>query len=127
MKVKVIINEQHTLMEDQERILNEKFGTFELMKVPAEGWTLAEQIEIAESFEDSDTDHVVFASPVPALLAKAAAFSAHASLAYAANTGRIIEYPAIWVLHNDRRDKKELPCGKVISVVAWEGWELVRI
>jgi len=126
-KVLVVINEQHSLMPDQERILSERFGSFDFMKVPSAGWTLAEQVDIAGGFEGSEVDHVVFASPVPVLLAKCAAFSAHASLADAANTGRVIEYPAVWVLHNDHRDKKELPNGKVISVVAQEGWELVRV
>jgi hypothetical protein len=30
-----------------------------------------------------------------------------------------------FVLHNDRREKKELPNGKVIMTVAKEGWMIV--
>jgi hypothetical protein len=33
--------------------------------------------------------------------------------------------PSWQVFHNDRREKKELPNGKVIMTVAKEGWELV--
>ena len=31
----------------------------------------------------------------------------------------------VLVFHNDRREKKELPDGLIIQVVAREGWQLV--
>jgi len=38
-------------------------------------------------------------------------------------TGVCYEY---YLLHNDRREKKELPNGRVISVVAQTGWQLCK-
>lgn len=123
-KAKIIINEQHTLVRGQQDILNDKYGIdrWELHLVPASGWTLAEQKK-QESTLLAHPGDVIFASPVPFLLA---------SLAY--RRGRNIEMSAgtqltikgsVSLLHNDRREKKELPNGKVISVVAQEGWKIV--
>lgn len=123
--VKVILNEQHSLMEQQKTLLDQTFGEngWEFLKVPANGWTLEEQIEIAKSlvgvqFHESK---VVFASPVPILLAKLSYLAGSFKEAVGINATQV------FVLHNDRREKKELPGGKVISVVAKEGWQLVEI
>lgn len=108
--VKIVINEQHTLLEDQKEKLVEKFGDFSLFKVPADGWDL-EKMEEVQSVLVQTATHVVFASPIPVLL------------------GRLAKDPSIvvHVLHNDRREKKELPNGKVISVVAEKGWQIVTL
>ena len=50
----------------------------------------------------------MFASPVPALIA----------LAQRAGV-------EVKVLHNDKREKKELPNGKIIMTVAQAGWVIV--
>lgn len=114
-KAKVVLNEQHTLMEDQVKLLNEKFGLdgWEIYPVPSSGWTLSQMKEIIEKDRLYNFD-VVFSSPVPYMLG---------SLAVRASvSGR-----RVYVFHNDRREKKELPHGKVIHVVARTGWELVEI
>lgn len=127
MKAHVILNEQHTLLPDQERVLNEKFGEGEWATffVPSNGWTLEEQQRISEKYRRSDVPAVVFASPVPFLLMELARTEGVASLADRHNLGRTIDTPTVYVFHNDRREKKELPNGKIIHTVAQEGWEIV--
>lgn len=122
MKNFLIINEQHSLFVAQENILREKFPEgYETIKVPATGWTLEEMKEVASGF-DLYTDRVVFASPVPYLLAK---LSARAGELAGQLVGQVTdEHRGVWVFHNDRRKKKELPNGKVISVTAEKGWVL---
>ena len=106
--IKVILNEQHSLMEDQTRVLNEKFGAnnWELHLVPSAGWTLDEINAQVDSL--SSEEGVVFASPIPAMILKLAKTNVET-----------------FVFHNDKREKKELPNGKIIMVVASEGWQLV--
>jgi hypothetical protein len=107
-KAIVVINEQHNLMEDQVRILNEEFDEYELLKVPAVGWTLPEINQVADDLAGKTA---VIVSPVPALI-KLLAMQAD-------------EDENIFVFHNDNREKKELPSGKIVMTVAAEGWVLV--
>ena len=106
--VLVIINEQHSLLPDQETKLNEKFGegSWEKLNVPANGWTCGEQE--AKLGEIGKDDILVFASPLPLMLLREA------------QEGR-----ETFVFHNDLREKKELPDGKVIFTVAKSGWEIL--
>jgi hypothetical protein len=110
IKAKVVLNEQHQLMEDQKRVLDERFTAdgWELYPVPANGWTL-EQMEEKVKSEGLYTVEVVFASPIPAMM--------KILNSWASNKWH--------VLHNDRREKKELPGGKIIMTVAKEGWQIV--
>lgn len=112
--VKVILNEQHTLLEEQKTLLDDKFGKqWVILSVPAEGWNRSEIGEVAKRLVN---DTVVFASPIPLLLG---------TLAYEQGCGSA--KLQTFLLHNDKREKKELPTGKVISVVAKTGWELIPI
>lgn len=113
--VKVILNEQHTLLENQGTLLNDKFGDqWEIFPVPAEGWNREEIGEVAKRLAN---DTAVFASPVPLLLG---------TLAHAQGR-KHNEGLQVFLFHNDMREKKELPNGKTISVVAKTGWELIPI
>lgn len=114
-KAKVVINEQHSLMEDQYRALRERgFSEIEFVKIPKDGLTKDEQMKLAEELKEEKS--IVFASPVPVLMAQ---------LAFWAGAGYGTD--KIYVLHNDKREKRELPNGNIVSVVAKEGWELVPI
>ncbi len=122
MRVAVIINEQHSMLQEQEEILNSQFESWELVKVPANGWSLE---EIEEQFKLlSEGYHVVvFISPVPALLQKLALEAGY-------NLGVRPDVPSsilenVLVFHNDNRIKKELPNGRIIMTVAQTGWQLV--
>ena len=115
MKVKVVLNEQHTLLDNQKELISNKFGDqWEILSVPAAGWNRKEIGEVAKELANAT---VVFASPIPLLLG---------TLAHEQGSGHS-EGLQVFLLHNDKREKKELPTGKVISVVAKTGWELIPI
>jgi hypothetical protein len=63
---------------------------------------------------------VVFVSPIPALLLILAQRDGE-RFGSGANDG----LSCVQVFHNNKREKKELPNGKIISVTATEGWELI--
>jgi len=124
-KVYVIINEQHKLFAEQEELLNQKFDGWEFLKVPAEGWTIEQQRTIVKThFQRGET--AVFASPVPHLLSTLS-WSAGAWANCCGNhiPDNFAYCREVWVFHNDVREKKELPNGKIIQVVAEKGWQLV--
>jgi len=121
----IIINEQHSLMADQEGLLLENgFGPSAAVqvKVPAEGWTFDKMEELAEATvglaEANESATVVFVSPVPALIAMLARVA-----------GERPELLKVLIMHNDQRVAREVPDGKggtkVIHTVAPDGWELV--
>lgn len=115
MKTKaiVVINEQHNLMDSQVKLLEERFSSYKRLNVPATGWTYAEMDKVSEELYDKWIEEkdvvIVFASPIPALLKMCLS----------------IMDDAVLIFHNDNRDKKELPNGKIIFTVAQEGWQLV--
>lgn len=126
MKTLVVINEQHSLLPQQAEILNSQFEGWEFYKVPAEGWDK----EAMDSVMSEMEGRVVFCSPVPYMLKK---LSFSAGMSQSAENGKY-DYPwgsygeykvtEVLVFCNDKREKKELPNGKVISVTAREGWYL---
>jgi len=118
MKAVVVLNEQHTLLPDQERVLLEAFESFEVFPVPATGWTRAEMRDAALLLDSSQVS-IVFASPLPAMILDLARWNGQAE----GEQG--MPEPRVFVLHNDRREKKELPGGTVIMTVASEGWQIV--
>ena len=120
----VILNEQHTLMNEQKKILDELYDSWEIYPVPATGWTLDEQKKQAERLSNHPADKII-GSPVPYLImtlaAKQAANYEMAPARPLIFTGRL------FLFHNDKREKKELPGGKIINVVADTGWSLVSV
>lgn len=122
-KAKVIINEQHSLMEEQKNILEAKYcaGGWECYLVPAKGWSLSEQRE-QESILASQSGDVIFASPVPFLLA--ALSWRHGENCSAEQGAYISMHCGVYLFHNDNREKVELPNGKIINTVAKTGWVL---
>lgn len=124
-KAIVIINEQHKMYPQQLELLNSTYAEWETLLVPAAGWSKDEQKEKSVEIQDRWRD-IVFASPVPYLL-----------LMCAQREGRAIEaqywgqnYPetsGVYLFHNDKREKKELPEGKIINVVSQTGWQLVTV
>jgi len=122
MKVYVIKNEQHNLFDEQVQLIQDRFGSYEEYTVPAEGWTLDEMKQHVD-FLYQNADIVVFASPVPYMLMR---LSDLAAQCIDPNTGvKAYALERVYVFHNDNRDKKELPNGRVIQTVAKTGWQLV--
>ena len=114
MKTTVIINEQHTLLPEQESILTEKFGTWLTLLAPTTGWTMEERDIICDTLRGN----VVFVSPIPGMILDLAGRASFEACNHGSQTVRP------WVFSNDTREKKELPGGKVISVTAQTGWYL---
>ena len=117
-KAVVIINEQHSLMQDQIDLLNAQFDSYECLDVPTQGWTYEQMQDVTNDLYEKLLEKydeyfvVVFASPIPALLKMVlCAFEC--------------EVNHVLVFHNDNRDKKELPNGKIIFTVTKTGWQLV--
>ena len=126
---KVIINEQHSIMPYQREVLDSFYEdmnieTEELVKVPADGWTIKQQIEFMKSLRN---ETVIFISPIPFMIkelsisaAKHEIWSAHDDInEYFYNDYFVYN---VFVMANDTRTKKELPNGKIISTVAETGW-----
>ena len=116
----LIINEQHSLFEQQENILK-NFDEIETIKVPAAGWTLEQlkNFEVDNKLQSRDT--VIFASPIPFLIKELTSQLVCPDMS-GDNIG--LKYNVL-VFHNDKRDKLELPNGKIINRVSAEGWMLV--
>lgn len=113
-KVKVILNVQHSLLDNQRKILDDKFGkdNWMIFPVAADGWTASQQVDIASQLV-KDSSSVVFASPVPYLLKTLSISSALMNDFY------------VYIFHNDNRDKKQLPDGRVVYTVKDDGWVLI--
>lgn len=123
-KVKVIMNEQHSLLEEQERILNEKFGEWEILSVPSKGWNISEMDEVIRK-EFSYWEVAVFASPIPYLIKRLSFRTGAQHVDFIEGLDLRLNAGQVFIFHNDKREKKELPNGKVIFTVAKTGWELV--
>ncbi|MGM8331807.1 hypothetical protein [Clostridium perfringens] len=115
-KAKVILNEQHSLLPNQQEMLNKKFGEngWEIFSIPSNGWTLREQLEKVEELKGSfeKETKIVFASPLPIMIAHLVSWK---------------QWETIFIFHNDKREKKELSNGKIIFTVAQKGWQLVEV
>jgi serine protease inhibitor len=107
-------------MEEQEAILNENFKGIEFLKVPANGWNLSEIKNILSdlSIREKNFLELVFVSPVPAMVMMAACIAGHWDI----NPTKISN---VFVFHNDNRDKKEFPNGKIIMTISETGWKLI--
>jgi hypothetical protein len=106
----LIINEQHTLLPEQERVLREFGWAGATVKAPAAGWTSEQMVQIIDGLDDDTM--LIFASPVAALMSMAA--MAHVTFA---------------VLHNDKREATEItaPDGskKIIHRISATGWQII--
>ena len=108
----VIKNVTHRLFEEQQVLIEELANADEIkvLEVPADGWDLQEMDRILENFESyADDTKFVFISPIPYLLKETAKRYGDRTL----------------VFHNDHREKKELPDGRIIQVVSATGWQLL--
>ncbi|WP_269919631.1 hypothetical protein [Caldifermentibacillus hisashii] len=126
-KAIVVINETHSLLPEQESILTETYGDYEFLKVPTSGWTLDEMNVVIRKLTSTEVRNgkpyldIVFVSPIPYLIMELTRREQNiASAEYVEDSGITVR-----VFHNDQREKKELPNGRIIQVVAKTGWQLV--
>jgi hypothetical protein len=108
-------------MEEQEKLLNKYQQPITIIHVPTSGWDLAVMQKIAGYLQEylwsrDRKLEIVFASPIPYLVS---------TLSFIDGRVDSIEGQRVFVFHNDKRDKKELPNGKIIYTVAKEGWQIV--
>jgi len=126
MKNFLIINETHSLLPDQVRELEEKgMSDYEEIRIPKEGWNLQTRLDKAWEWVRRGGRYI-FVTPEPIMLAQMAYYAGHGThfIDGVPALGHNIE---LYIFSNDRREKKELPDGRIIQTVAREGWELVRI
>ncbi|MDD3140470.1 MAG: hypothetical protein PHX08_16065 [Lachnospiraceae bacterium] len=114
-EIKYVINQAHSLMEEQKEILNsliDEGDNLIRVDIPEEGLNLDKQIELAHSLMDEmrEEDYLVFVSPIPCMLGYICA--------------QIESSQNVLVFGNDKREKKELPNGKIIQTVSQTGWYL---
>lgn len=127
VKALVIMNETHSLLSDQKRVLEEAYSEYEILPVPASGWTLDEMKEKVDEIvslplpEGKTKLHVIFVSPIPYMIMELTRREVWMPIAEYADRTHI----TVRIFHNDHREKKELPNGRIIQVVAQEGWVLV--
>ena len=109
----VILNEQHSLMENQIEVLNNQYGkgNWKLVSVPSQGLNIEEMNNIIgnQIMKNIGNGDLIFASPIP----------------YMIKIAILILNNRVKIFHNDNREKKELPNGKIIMTVAQTGWQLV--
>ena len=127
-KLFIIINEQHEILPDQERLLEKEFPGRKVEKilVPAKGWNLQEVNKKSKELFNralEEKGDIVILSPIPVLIKILSERSVIQSIKNEKNgyQGNV----EIYIFHNDKREKKELPNGKIITIVAKEGWQLV--
>ena len=126
MKNIVIMNEAHSLLSEQEKILKEKFKTYEFFNVPKNGWSKEDQLRIAKQLVN-EGGNIIFISPVPVLLSLIAFYKGYGQAGIETGQPFIGCDINLFLFHNDQRVKKELPDGRIIQVVSPTGWQLVEI
>ena len=125
-QVLVVMNENHSLLPEQEEILKAEYEGFDILSVPTEGWTLeemdskVEEISVMELQEGKYYLDIVFVSPIPYMIRELTRREIYFANEYAEQTNRFVR-----IFHNDRREKKELPDGRIIQTIAETGWQLV--
>ena len=102
----VVINEQHKLLPEQRALLERLRAPWAELRVPAGGWPLAEIRARFRALRGQRGVRVLFVSPIPAAM-------------------RVLGGTKWGVFHNDKREKRELPDGRIVAVTAKTGWEIV--
>lgn len=116
-KIFVVINEQHKLLPAQEEEISRVFGEdieLEFVKIPADGLKIHEMDSMVEEWLFNGST-ILFVSPIPYMIRE-----------YAER--RILgsrSSKKIFLFHNDKREKSELPDGRVIYKIAQDGWKIV--
>ena len=119
-KAIIVMNESHSLLPEQEKILGMVYEGFDILPVPSQGWNIGEMIDQINQLHEKacvEKFDIVFVSPIPLMIRELTEMAICPK-----GSGRRYK---VKLFHNDRREKKELPDGKIIQVVAQTGWELV--
>lgn len=135
MKTKIVINEQHSLMPVQEKLIKEKFGEeMEFVKIPAKGLNLEELDKLAERLIFDEDANIIVVSPIPVLITKLAYFFGKYNEIVKVN--KKFKLPIkdehridskAYLFYRDNRNKEETDDGKIINTIDNEGWKLISI
>ena len=120
-KAIVIMNETHSLLPEQEEILRMAYEGFDIFPVPSQGWDIGEMIDKINELHEKACEEkidIVFVSPIPLMIRELT------EMAMCPKGSGKRRYK-VKLFHNDRREKKELPNGRIVQVVAQTGWQLV--
>ena len=122
MKALVVLNEAHTMLPQQEKLLGvEIYDDWDILPVPKEGWTLDKmKDDIRPPLENAlltGTD-IVFVSPIPWLIKRLSFFEGSQ---YARDNFSV---GAVRVMMRDQRIKTETKDGVITSKISGDGWRL---
>lgn len=113
-KIYLLKNIQHSLLDDQVQVLRSMGFALDdiiIKNIPANGMNLQEIDSLAKEMNaeaEEDDISIIFVTPLMALSFK------------------LTPYVKEYVFFNENREKKELPNGKIINVIAKTGWQLVK-
>ena len=132
-KTWIMINEGHTLLPEQQEILEERYGSWETILIPEKGWSIEEMRSIINDsrFESTLQDEViktvVFVSPIAYMIGEMKLNKGFDEGIMESNSWEDIYKisPVVKVFFNAHREAKELPGGKIIHTIAKTGWQLV--
>jgi len=122
----VVLNEQHSLLPQQEALLTDRFGEWATWPLPAEGLDKAAVYKTAVDLVNSATRgrrSIVFASPVGALIVKTMQ-TAFAQAVWSEEGFDWADMVPVRVFFNDRREAVEQN-GRIIHRLHPDGWKLV--
>lgn len=119
----LVINEQHSLLQQQEELLSQKFPAAQVnpVNIPAAGLSLEQQRALAEQLFWAD-GVVVFVSPIPIILSS---LSYRAGMSYSESVDG--DYKRVFVFARGSRAPAEEINGKKIYTIQSGGWSLQEI
>jgi len=123
-RIKVVINGSHKLLPQQIALLG---GEYELIKIPEEGLSSEEIYRLKHALTESiERGHsVVILSPIPLLVKLLYSWYERNTKTDKYGERLPARYGKLLLFHNDKREKKLLPDGREVTVVAQDGWELL--
>ena len=120
-KAIIVMNESHSLLPEQEKILGMVYEGFDILPVPSQGWDTDEMLDKINQLHDKACEEkldIVFVSPIPLMIRELT------EMALCPKGSGKKRYK-VKLFHNDNRIKKELPDGRIIQTIAETGWQLV--
>lgn len=121
MNALVVLNEQHSLLPQQKEILDKNFSYWEIYRISKNGMTVQEQKNLVDMFcrrLPKDTA-IVFASPIPLVIAKLAYMVGRDDQFYKDNEVGVTKETRLFIFTNDKREKKEFPDGRIVLTDGW--------
>ena len=119
----LVINEEHSLFDEQRELLRQ-FGTVEFINTPKDGMNRKQMDSFTADNGIEIGDTLIFTSPIPYLLKKLSS-ELHYFESFDVSVDGVCLAYRVFVFHNDRGEKKELPNGKIINTVTSTGWEII--